>query len=277
MTDQMQKFCSGVMINNAANNGRQLLLTANHCVFTDLSNAIAGFNYERLGCKSGAISQPLTAQGMKLLSRWDKSDFALFEVQEKIPAYYNVYLSGWDARVFAAKNVAGIHHPGGDVKKISLYSGQLGRASWSEDPSSFHWVVNGWSRGVTEPGSSGSPLFNSAGLAIGQLHGGASACDNASGVDLYGGLAFSFDAAPGASNQLKPFLVGSGSSTRQLNGRELHVQSNPPPTTTSSAHVTATASTSACPSMVCMPRDLMERLLVKLDLLEISPFDGSDV
>lgn len=266
MTDQLQKFCSGVMINNSKGDGRQLLLTANHCVFTDLSNSIAGFNYERLGCGTGTIRLPQTAHGMKPLARWADSDFALFEVQEKIPAEYNAYLSGWDARKTAASNVAGIHHPSGDVKKISLYSGTLKAGSWSEGPSrELHWVVPSWSSGVTEPGSSGSPLFNSNGQVIGQLHGGSSACNNPGGADLYGGLAFSFEGNGRSDGSLKPHLDPLGKGTLQMAGRELHSTTTPTitsststtrPTAVSTATITVTATKTVCPS--CVPRDLVE-------------------
>src|SRR5204863_3860682 len=40
-----------------------------------------------------------------------------------------------------------------------------------------------WSLGVTEPGSSGSPLFDNNHRVIGQLHGGPSACTQ-SGTNL---------------------------------------------------------------------------------------------
>ncbi len=270
MTDQLQKFCSGVMINNGRGDGRQLLLTANHCVFTDLTNSIAGFNYERLGCGMGTIRPPQTAHGMKLLARWPDSDFALFEVQERIPASYNVYLSGWDARKQAASNVAGIHHPSGDVKKISLFTGTLQAGSWSEGPSrSLHWVIPAWSRGVTEPGSSGSPLFNSAGLVIGQLHGGASACNNPGGADLYGGLAFSFDGNGASDASLKPYLDPLRRGLLLLSGRELYPSAQPTPTGVPQT-VTTSMTVTVCPS--CLPRDLIERMLnstnARLDKLE---------
>ena len=258
------------MINNSNNDGRQLLLTANHCVFTDLSNSIAGYNYQRSGCDTGQISGPQTAHGMKLLAQWDQSDFAIFEVQEKIPSTYNVYLSGWDARILAASNVAGIHHPSGDIKKISLFNGQLSLNSWSESPMQYHWVISNWSKGVTEPGSSGSPLFNAQGQIIGQLHGGASACNNLSGSDLYGGFAFSFDAADSPSQQLKPILA-PGASIRQLNGRNLSapgtISTSVPPASTPVATVTVTATktvTSSCPNYVCVPRALMDRVIEEL-------------
>lgn len=275
MTDSLQKFCSGVMINNAKGDGRQLLLTANHCVFTDLSNSIAGFNYERLGCGgTSAVRQPQTVHGMKLLARWSDGDFALFEVQERIPKEYNAFLAGWDASTAPASNVAGIHHPSGDVKKISRFSGQLKLGSWSEGPQrAFHWIVPAWSSGVTEPGSSGSPLFTFNGLVIGQLHGGASACDNLQGADLYGGLAFNFVGDGTKNGSLKPYLDPIGSGVKALNGRDLYpsitTTTTTMATTTTTAvsihtiTVTSTKTVSVCPS--CLPRDLIERMLDETD------------
>jgi hypothetical protein len=267
MTDQLQKFCTGAMINNVKNDGKQYLLTANHCVFADLSNSIAGFNYERLGCGTGSVSSSQTAHGMKLLSRGSTSDFALFEVVEKIPQAYNVYLSGWDARipdVSKSQTYAGIHHPSGDMKKISLYTGKLQFASWSEGPSKkYHLAISRWSRGVTEPGSSGSPLFNSEGNLIGQLHGGSSSCTNLEGSDLYGGFAFSYgDNGSGAS--LKNLL--GLKSNLVLPGRNLY--SSPGSSTSTSivtSFVTRTVTnqvtrtvTGSCP---CVPKYVVDKLM----------------
>lgn len=262
MTDQLQKFCTGAMINNALGDGRQLLLTANHCVFTDLSNSIAGFNYERLGCSSSFdISNPQTAHGMKLLSRGSSSDFALFEVVEKIPQSYNVYLSGWDANVpniNLSDTFAGIHHPSGDVKKISLYTGKIQLSSWSEGPDKkYHIAIPKWSRGVTEPGSSGSPLFNSKGSLIGQLHGGASSCGNLAGSDLYGGFSFSFK-----ENGLEKILDPANLvKNLVLSGRNLYLNSGTSTTVgpiTSTVISTTTSTATACQ---CVPKVIVDKLI----------------
>lgn len=269
MTDQLQKFCSGTMINNSKGDGRQFMITANHCVFTDLSNSIAGFNYEKLSCTSdqlsSLISNPQTAHGMKLLTRGSDSDFALFEVIEKIPSSYNVYMSGWDANIpnlNVYDSFAGIHHPSGDVKKISLYNGKLKLSSWSEGPSkAYHVMIPKWTRGVTEPGSSGSPLFNSKGSFIGQLHGGSSSCGNLGGSDLYGGFAFSF-------NALKPFLDSTGAiKTRILGGKNLYSVKPPPTGTNPSSSVTITVTrtatvTASCP---CVPKSIVDKMILSYE------------
>ena len=266
MTDQLQKFCSGAMINNSKGDGRQLMITANHCVFEDLSNSIAGFNYEKLACSTSDmnISSPKTAHGMRLLAKGESSDFALFEVIEKIPQNYNVYLSGWDANVpnlTIADTFAGIHHPSGDVKKISLFTGKLNLGSWSEGPNlKYHLVISKWSQGVTEPGSSGSPVFNSKGYFIGQLHGGASSCSNLNGSDLYGGFSFTFN-----QNGLKSILDPQGLVRNNLilSGRNLYI---PPSTPVSTVTRTLTATATATSTIInntcqCVPKAVVDKLI----------------
>lgn len=277
MTDQLQKFCTGAMINNARGDGRQLLLTANHCVFTDLSNSIAGFNYERLGCSPDAqVSNPQTAHGMRLLARASTSDFALFEVVEKIPESYNVYLSGWDANIpnlDVTDTYGGIHHPSGDVKKISLYNGKLQLASWSEGSTNkYHLVIPKWTRGVTEPGSSGSPLFNSKGSLIGQLHGGASSCSSLDGSDLYGGFAFSFG-SNGSGVSLKTILDPNGVVKNLiLPGRKLYSDSAPTSTITSATVTVISTVTRTVSNCQCVPKEIVDKLIksyeTRIKLLE---------
>lgn len=211
MTAEGQKFCTGAMVNNALRNGKQYFLTANHCVddpSTDYRYSILGFNFQTATCNAPTfttVSQ--AAHGLILRARHKNSDFALFELTERIPEAYNVYMAGWSAATSVpAGTCAGIHHPSGDVKKISTTSNPVNTDCWTECPRRWHWRVNRWSRGVTEPGSSGSPLFSPQKLIIGQLHGGSSACNNPYGYDLYGGLFASYNSGSSASSRLIDWL-----------------------------------------------------------------------
>src|SRR4029079_15907422 len=74
---------------------------------------------------------------------------------------------------------------------------------WATDPPGTFNVA-----GVTEPGSSGSPLFNHAGRVIGQLQGGRSSCgatgDNLS--DYYGRFSVSWTGGGTNSTRLSNLL-----------------------------------------------------------------------
>lgn len=113
------RLCSGSLINNARKDGDQLFLTAYHCLGGE-SNWIFMFNYQSPSCDSTKDGPTdMTVQGAKLLAKRQSSDFALLRILETIPESYNVHLNGWNSKDATSKNPTAIHHPAGDVKKIS--------------------------------------------------------------------------------------------------------------------------------------------------------------
>lgn len=169
-------LCTGAMLNNSANDGRPYMMTAFHC--GAMNNAILYFNYQRSGCNSGTSSLTSTASGTSLKASNKKQDFRLTEVTGPINPAFNHYMLGWDRSSSAPASAVCIHHPSGDVKKISFENNPCG-------VNSTRWVVTQWDAapsapnnvGVTEGGSSGSPLMNqSDGRFRGQLWGGAAYC-----------------------------------------------------------------------------------------------------
>jgi hypothetical protein len=160
-------LCSGSMINNTAQNGDQLFMTANHC--GSISNAVFRFNYEKSGCGTGTAPTNQTVQGSTLLKTNSTYDYRLARLNQTIPAAYNVFLEGWDRTDSVPSDTIAIHHPQVGPKKISF----------DYDPpskSGLDWRINQWDDGVTEGGSSGSPLYSDEGLFIGALYGGQATC-----------------------------------------------------------------------------------------------------
>ena len=84
------------------------------------------------------------------------------EVEDPILDTWEPFYAGWDATGFNGNGGVGIHHPSGDRKKISTYTnsaveqqclrhlGRIGVCN-GRPPSTNH--------GVTEGGSSGSPIL----------------------------------------------------------------------------------------------------------------------
>jgi hypothetical protein len=94
---------------------------------------------------------------------------------------------------------------------------------------------------VTEPGSSGSPLYSQAGRFIGQLHGGPSACgatgDNLS--DYYGRLSVSWTGGGTNSTRVSNWLDPGNTGVMTVNGIDVASgPCTPPPAPTG---VSATA------------------------------------
>ena len=76
---------------------------------------------------------------------------------------FNAFWNGWDANNTVSSQGVGIHHPAGDIKKISTYTSSIYSDTYGGNVSGTHWSLSWTStqngHGITEGGSSGSPLF----------------------------------------------------------------------------------------------------------------------
>jgi len=218
--------CSGALINNTNNDGTPLLLTAAHCYkagINDAATAVFRFNWQSTTCSNPASSPPYNSMsGAVERARFTTSDFWLMELNQTPPEEYNVYYSGWNRTTASSINgtVFGIHHPSGDIKKISWSTLGVNATDYYGIPGSGtdHWRVTVWSDGTTtEPGSSGSPLYDPDGRIIGQLHGGPAACGNTLS-DWYGNLGYSWTGGGTSSLRLSNWLDPSSTGAITLNG-----------------------------------------------------------
>ena len=158
------------------------------------------------------------------------SDFLLVEVEDPINASWNPFYAGFDATTFGGAEGVGIHHPAGDRKKISYYNTNL--ISQSIGASGSHWRVT-WQptvtdHGVTEGGSSGSPIFNQNHHIVGTLSSGSSACvNNGAGAgtgpyqpDFYGKMSYHWEGNNPIPDswKLKEFLDPDNTGEKILHG-----------------------------------------------------------
>jgi lysyl endopeptidase len=205
--------CTGSLVNNTAEDGTPYFLTANHCLGGNVNNWVFYFNHQSANCvgNNGPTNQSVTGASLKASNAG--SDFALLQLNTAPPASFDVYFNGWDRNNVAPTSSVGIHHPSGDVKKIS-FDGNA--AVSSVDGGAQTWRILDWDQGTTEGGSSGSPLFNQNGHVVGQLYGGFAACGNDL-ADWYGKFAVSWDGAS-ASSRLKDWLDPNNSNITVLNG-----------------------------------------------------------
>lgn len=203
--------CSGALVNNTNNDGTPYFLTANHCLGTP-NTWTYYFNHESATCSGSSGPTDNSISGGTLLVADGGSDVALIELSSTPPSSWGVEYAGWDASSATHTSAVGIHHPSGDVKKICFendapYQSSTGGAQV--------WWIDAWELGVTEPGSSGSPLFNQDHRIIGQLYGGAAACSgsvNNGAYDFYG----RFDVSWGLG--VSQYLDPNGSGVQVLDG-----------------------------------------------------------
>ncbi|MFN5505913.1 MAG: T9SS type A sorting domain-containing protein [Flavobacteriia bacterium] len=218
-------FCSGALINNTQNDGKPYVLTANHC-YSNPATWVFRFNWQATDCANPASSPTFQSlSGAVLRARRTPSDFCLVEitgglVNGTVPLDYNPYFSGWDNSGTIPTTTVCIHHPSGDIKKISFDDAapSISQAMGSSEANST-WTVE-WDRNTTtEGGSSGSPLFDQNHRIIGQLWGGGASCQNLSAPDYYGRVANSWmPAGSNSTNQLKYWLDPTNSGASFIDG-----------------------------------------------------------
>jgi len=214
-------LCSGALINNTRNDGRPFLLTANHTIgnSTHASQSLFYFRYESPECGSGVGSQSFTISGSKLLATTNVLDFCLVELNQTPPEDYEPYYAGWDRRTLSYMDtVTCIHHPSGDVKKISKSFHRVVTGSFGYGYDSVaHWLISQWDVGTTEGGSSGSPLFNNDHRIVGDLTGGQASC-TFNRNDYFMKFSVSWDKYSDSSKQLKYWLDPALTGLSVLNG-----------------------------------------------------------
>lgn len=230
-------WCSGTLINNTMGDGTPYFLTANHCADGTPTQYFSQFqiyfHYECPFCQCSTEPGMITYTGVTKIASSPisgGSDFLLLKLKNTTWSKLKndgLVLNGWSKTATASSSGVCIHHPAGDVKKISTYNTTLtsGTFETSSDgqttetgATNAYWVVpwattaNG--KSLTEGGSSGSPLFNSNGLVVGTLTGGGSQCEydpethhGPNSREYYGKMSYHWTSA-GTTNdkRLQPWL-----------------------------------------------------------------------
>jgi lysyl endopeptidase len=216
------RICSGTLLNNVKQDCTPFFLTAKHCTDDEyLDKWVFMFKYESPNCNNIDGPTNFTLNGSTLLASDSASDFSLLRLHDIPPVSYDVYYAGWSAVDIPADSCVAIHHPWGDIKKISFESDLLVSSAWDSGVPDSHWTVPAYTKGTTERGSSGCPLINKYHRVIGQLHGGSASCDPSSGTDdNYGKFSFSWNKGSTAAYRLKDWLDPDNTGKLILNGKD---------------------------------------------------------
>jgi len=180
---------SGSLIMNSCNTNRPYFLTADHVYkkATPIQNVTGWrftFQYWSPTCEPSQDNTGMMFNGSTLRANWEDSDFCLVELNNPPPMNSGIHYAGWNRNTTGISATTIIHHPMGDVMKITRDFNApssttfLGIEYW-------HLIVDS---GTTEGGSSGGPYFDQNHRIIGQ-HGGIDdahlpTCDQ---VSKYGG------------------------------------------------------------------------------------------
>ncbi|MFK7908667.1 MAG: serine protease, partial [Chitinophagales bacterium] len=217
-----KRDCTGALVNNVREDGTPYFLTADHCLPNSLSEIqtwLFMFNYESLTCVDEDGRTDQTVSGAELRANSPNSDFALLELSSLPPLEYQTYYAGWSAKDIPAEVTTCIHHPAGDIKKITFNEDALVSYNITGTPPDSFWEVTEWEKGTTEGGSSGSPLFDDSKRIVGQLYGGFASCTNIT-WDAYGKFAYSWNSGSSITTRLKDWLDPDNTGTVIIDGME---------------------------------------------------------
>jgi len=204
------EFCSGALVNDVLSDGAPYILTANHCGTAD-GSWVFRFNWEAPGCPNPA-TEPSTTQsitGGVTVAQTPVSDFNLVLMNATPPPTFHPFYAGWSRSLVPATRVTAIHHPEGDIKKCSKANNAVTDTFYDAGNGvALVWQIGLWTDGCTEPGSSGSPLFDQNKRIVGQLYGGPSECGEIPGNlrDYYGRFCVSWDSGSTPQTRLRDWL-----------------------------------------------------------------------
>ncbi|MFH2144328.1 MAG: T9SS type A sorting domain-containing protein [Bacteroidota bacterium] len=227
-------YCTGSFVNNQLQDCTTYFLTADHCgqgaSVSDLAWWRFYFNYEADSCDNppSSPSSNLTYSCEYVSSGGNGgssgSDFYLVKLDRTTyPESWYIYFNGWDRSTTASGGGVCIHHPAGDIKKISTYTNTPTSSTWGSVPNTHwrvYWATTVTNKGVTEGGSSGSPLFNNSSRIIGTLTGGGSYCTASTYPDYYGKFSYHWESNGTTDDKkLKPWLDPNNTGITTLDGK----------------------------------------------------------
>lgn len=211
--------CSGTLLNNRNQDGIPYFLTANHCISSQaVASTLQTFWFDQtLNCGSVSTGGSVRRSGgATVLYTNATTDTSFLRLNDSAPS--GVTYAGWyGSELPLWSYVFGIHHPRGDVKKISYgvngayvrcadtESGGYSCSSANAASATDHLV--GFDIGTVESGSSGSGIFitlSGANYLVGQLRGGNGVCSTSTtpGIGTYGRFDFAY--RNGISRWLSP-------------------------------------------------------------------------
>ena len=211
-------ICSAALINNTSFDLTPYVLTAEHCVEPespgDYNSFTFYFNHQSSTCNgnNGYYGHSKTGSQLKASRNLSYSDFALLEMNTAPNASWDPYYAGWSRSTSSPTISVGIHHPGGEPKKINYDNDAAYSCSWYSG--NHHWCLT-WDDGGTAGGSSGSPLFNNNKRIVGHLSGGTGG--DCGGSDLYGKFSSAWNGS-NSSQRLSDWLDPINSSETTIEG-----------------------------------------------------------
>ena len=219
-----QYLCTGTLVNNTGSALKAYVLTANHCISTSAEalSSVFVFNYESPWCNGPDVDTRHSISGSTLKATNSGIDFTLLELSSFPSLVFNPYFAGWCIYDSAPSKTFVIHHPAGDVMKVSYDNDAPVSSSYLMKSSLLQygfWKILTYDSGTTEAGSSGSALFDQDNYIRGTLTGGYADCYSPSD-DYFAKISRMFDISVTPSANLRTWLDPVSTGATLCAGRD---------------------------------------------------------
>lgn len=226
------EWCSGAMLMDTEYSFKPYFLTAFHCLDLDENSSLSTgeitasenwmfkFCFKKTTCNGNVLATSYTYNKADFCSAWNTSDFALLKIKGAVSQNTALTWLGWDKRnnVTPTRGI-GIHHPAGDVMKISIEEDQVS-SDYVPAISNFLWKVE-YDNGIVQGGSSGSPLLNQDKRVVGQLYGCIEHTNPCYQTEcVYGKFHESWSGGGSASTRLSNWLDPQNINVDTMNGQQ---------------------------------------------------------
>ena len=160
--------CTGSLVMNTCNTNTPYILTANHCLAAgNIPNWVFQFQTLSTDCTTNTgWREDIQFNGCTLRANNGASDFALLQLNTIPLPNSGIFYSGWSRQTGGITSTTILHHPQGDLMKISRDVNAP--VSTFDVPTGVNCWLLDLDQGIVEGGSSGAPYYNQNHQIIGQ-------------------------------------------------------------------------------------------------------------
>jgi hypothetical protein len=183
LIDHGQRYATGVLVNNSANDGTPYVLMASNAIIGNPASFVFQFDVQGTGCLQASGSCDLrTICGATLKMNDANTGASLLRLSKQPRNDWQTFYSGWRLHDDTSELYYCVHHANGFPQCLTTYSGAFMPVIHSGILTQGLAVLES---GQTASGSLGAPLFDSEGNLLGLFKGGNAHCGGNSGVDRF--------------------------------------------------------------------------------------------
>lgn len=183
LLDHGQRYATGVLVNNSANDGTPYVLMSSNALIGNPASFVFQFDVMGSGCLlSSGTCDLRTICGATVKMNDPNTDATLLELSKQPRNDWQAFYAGWRLDDSPSDVYYCVQHANGLPQSLTTYSGSfmpvLHSGIWTQGLAQLQ-------SGQTATGSLGAPLFDHEGNLLGFFKGGSAHCGGNGGIDRF--------------------------------------------------------------------------------------------